>query len=230
MTTILGIDTATADTVAGVTCDGELVAEETAGPGEDRPRHATALLGAIERCAEAAGGWGAIDRIAVGTGPGTFTGLRIGIVTARSLAAAHDLPITPVSSLTALAAGGGRGRGVLALIDARRGEVFALLRGSDGSIAGPLAVPPSGLQEFAGGASGSICIGDGSVRFREEIEALGGFEIPPDEDALHRIQAREVCALGAESDPVELESVTPTYLREPDAKRWIERDRPDPAG
>ena len=79
--------------MVGVTDDGEVVREASVGPGADgRPRHSQVLLPEIERCVEAAGGWERIDRIAVGIGPGSFTGLRIGIATARALAQARGSP------------------------------------------------------------------------------------------------------------------------------------------
>ena len=84
---VLGVDTATDHAVVGVTADGDVVREASIAPGSDgRPRHSEVLLAEIERSVEAAGGWSRIDRIAVGIGPGSFTGLRIGIATARALA------------------------------------------------------------------------------------------------------------------------------------------------
>jgi tRNA threonylcarbamoyladenosine biosynthesis protein TsaB len=126
---ILGFDTSTAASSACVLrADGE--AHEalpdaralTAPPG-----HARELLPAITAVMDEAGAdFGDLEAIAVGVGPGTFTGLRIGIATARTLAAASHLPLRPVSSLAALAAGMGDGP-ALGLIDAKRGELFAAL-------------------------------------------------------------------------------------------------------
>src|SRR5262245_3493361 len=106
MTTVLGIDTATADAAVAVTTAGQVVEERSAGPEENgRPRHSQALLGEVEGAVERAGGWGEIDLIGVGIGPGSYTGMRIGIATARGLAQSRGLPITGVSSLGALARG-----------------------------------------------------------------------------------------------------------------------------
>ena len=91
------------------------------------PMHTTALLGEVERAVEAAGGWDEIDAIAVGVGPGSFTGLRVGIATARALGLSRGLGVRGVGTLDALGRGlDGRGDGIrVAVLDARRGEVFA---------------------------------------------------------------------------------------------------------
>src|SRR5689334_24110576 len=126
---VLGVDTATDRAAVGVAADGELIREVSIAPGADgRPRHSELLLAEIERSVEDAGGWRRIDRIAVGVGPGSFTGLRIGIATARALAQARDVPIAAVGTLNALARGisadpRAAGGPALPVIDARRGEV-----------------------------------------------------------------------------------------------------------
>src|SRR5271154_5438334 len=94
-----------------------------------RPGHATRLLVmSAELLARADVAWSALDRIAVGLGPGTFTGLRVGIATARGLAQSLSVELVGVSSLRALAEGAalaGERCGVMAVIDARRGQAFA---------------------------------------------------------------------------------------------------------
>ena len=127
--TILGFDTSTAASSAGVLrSDGELF--EVLPPAArlaERPAHAAELLPAIGRVMEDADvAFSDLDAIAVGVGPGTFTGLRIGVATARALAKANDVPVRPISSLAALAAGL-TDKARLPLIDAKRGEVYAAL-------------------------------------------------------------------------------------------------------
>src|SRR4051794_29674613 len=146
---VVGFDTATVDTVACAWSDGEVLHESQLGLSpQGRPRHATGLLAEVERAAAAAGGWEAVDLIAVGLGPGTFTGLRVGIATARGLGVSLGLPVRGVCTLDALAAGIGaadhssvpfpgmateRNRRALAVLDGWRGEVFAALYAPDGA-------------------------------------------------------------------------------------------------
>ena len=212
--TILGFDTSTPATSACLLPDGgapcELVPtpEEVLGP----PGHARELLPRVAEVMERAGvGFADLDAVAVGVGPGTFTGLRVGIATARALAHAHGLPVHPVSSLAALAAGiDGSPR--LPLIDARRGEVFGELDG-DPFVAAPDAVAErvraAGITPFAAG--------DGAIRFREVLESAG-IRVAPDGSQAHAVRALHVCRLAAAVRPVAPEAVLPNYLRAPDAR------------
>ena len=230
---VLGMDTATADAVVGVARGGEILREAAVEPDADgRPRHSRVLLAEVERCAEAAGGWAAVDRIAVGIGPGSYTGLRIGIATARGLAQARGLPLVGVGSLAALAHGladhpEADARPLLPVIDARRGQVFAALYDRDGGeLWEALVAEPA---ELAGRLSElearPLAAGDGAVRFRPELEAAG-VTVAPSEDPVHRISARDVCALGESTVEAPPDQIEPVYLRPPDAKRWLQRDRP----
>jgi len=232
---VLGVDTATDHAVVGATADGEVVRESLVGPGSDgRPRHSEVLLAEIERTAEAAGGWERIDRIAVGVGPGSFTGLRIGIATARALAQAQDLPLVAVGSLAALARGiaeEGGGELALAVFDARRGEAFAaLFEGTGEELWPPFVSPPAELAARVRGLGrASLAAGDGALRFAAELEAAGATVAPP-EDPIHRVAARQVCAVGEAAIEAPTDQIQPLYLRPPDAKRWRERDRGVPGG
>jgi tRNA threonylcarbamoyladenosine biosynthesis protein TsaB len=231
---IVGFDTATpALSVAAVRGD-ELLFERLSVPAAgERPAHARELLGAVEEAAGAAGGWAAVEAIAVGVGPGSFTGLRIGVATARGLAQGLRKPIAPVGSLAALARGMGEGRGLdtrprLAVIDARRGQVFAALYEPGGELLWPpLVAAPAELGErLAELASPPVAAGDGSVRFRHELEAAGA-EVLADGDERHLIRARDICALAGEGGRLEPAEVEPIYLRPPDAELWHEQQRRD---
>ena len=218
---ILGFDTATPDTAVAVTGGPEVV-ESLDPPGADgRPAHGPVLLAAVERAVERAGGWGGIELIAVGIGPGSFTGLRIGVATARALAQARGLPLAGVPTTSALLAGiDAPGRPRLAVVDARRGEVFTALDPGDGP-GDPVVAPPAELTARLSPdtVSGALAAGDGSVRFRSEIEAQG-VEVLPASHPGHRLSARHVCSLAAGLEPGAPELVVPMYLRRPDAKRW----------
>jgi tRNA threonylcarbamoyladenosine biosynthesis protein TsaB len=203
-------------------------------PRGGRPLHASALLPEVERAAEAVGGWQHVQLISAGTGPGSFTGLRIGISTAKALAAALELPAAGVSTLDALARGMGD-RAIpdaeyVAVLDARRGEVFAALYADGKRVWGPLVCGPADLAARLGERPGPVlAAGSGAVRFRDEL-AGGGVEIPEDSDPVHRIAARHTCVLGAAVAGRETGSLDPIYLRSPDAERWRERDSADRTG
>jgi tRNA threonylcarbamoyladenosine biosynthesis protein TsaB len=228
---VLGIDAATADAAVALARDGEVLHEAAVPPGPDgRPQHSRVLLAEVERAVEAGGGWDEVERIAVGIGPGSFTGLRIGIATARALAQARGLPIAGVGSLEALARGIAEhpdaAGSVLPVLDARRGQVFAALYERGGTeIWPPLVTEPEELADRLRTVdSALLAAGDGSVRFAAELEAAGVVVASPD-DPVHRIAARHLCALGETAAGEAPEGIEPIYLREPDAKRWQERDR-----
>ena len=146
-------------------------------------------------------------------GPGPFTGLRIGIATARALASSAGVELRAVSSLEALAAGI-EAEHRLAVIDARRGEVFAALYpGGAEEVADPAGlaerVAASGLQPLAAG--------DGSVRFRDVLEAAG-VQVAAAGSPAHVIRGLSICRLALDAPPAAPEAVLPVYLREPDAK------------
>jgi tRNA threonylcarbamoyladenosine biosynthesis protein TsaB len=232
MTGVIGFDAATPDVAVAATRDAEVLDERAIPPPDGgRPRHAEALLPEIELVAEEAGGWEAIGVIAVGIGPGSFTGLRIGIATARALAQALAKPIAPVGTLDALARGIGEhlraaGRPRLAVTDARRGQAFAVMHSPDGERAlGPLVDTPGGLgARLAGLPKSPLAGGDGALRFRANLESAGA-EVLPEEDPVHRLSARHLCFLAEGMALVGPEEIKPIYLRPPDAELWLQRDR-----
>jgi tRNA threonylcarbamoyladenosine biosynthesis protein TsaB len=227
---LIGFDTATEDTAVCAWRDGEVLFESLLGLSEHgNPLHSTALLGEVERAADAAGGWDAVDRIAVGLGPGSFTGLRVAIATARALGLSRDLPVSGVCTLDAIALALAKvagGSACLAAIDARRGEVFAALCSPGGErLWEPAVYPPQELAERVGAlADPPLAAGSGAVRFRQQL-ASRGVEVPEDSDPVHRVAARHICTLAVAGPAGEGSgSLVPIYLRPPDAERWRERD------
>ncbi len=230
-TIVVGWDTATQDLVVAVTDDGGLVQERMLGLAADhRPRHAAELLVEVEAVVGLAGGWERIDAMAVGVGPGSFTGLRIGLATARGLAQALGKPIVGVGTLDALGRGtrealGQRRRDALAVLDARRGEAFAALYREDGTeLWGPFVASPGQLAARVQSLPAPpVAAGSGALRFRAELEAAGA-EILAGSGSAHRVSGRQVCLLGEAGTPVPADAIRPIYLRPPDAELWLERD------
>lgn len=239
---VVGFDTATADTAVCVARGGAVLHEELLGLAPDgSPRHSTALLAEIERAVAVAGGWEQIGSIAVGLGPGSFTGVRIGLASARGLAASTGLPATGVCTLDAIGRGLAepttssavplprharqRNSGSLAVLDARRGEVFAALYSSAGErLWEPFVASPQDLaRRVVELAEPPLAAGSGAVRFRHEL-ASRGVDIPGDSDPLHRVAARHICALATDAGAGRGDQLEPIYLRPPDAQRWRERD------
>jgi tRNA threonylcarbamoyladenosine biosynthesis protein TsaB len=242
---LLGLDTSTPSTVVGLRLtDGTTLQARDDPEGTERPGHATRLLPLASGLLSEAGlGWKAIERIAVGVGPGTFTGLRIGVATARGLAQSLAVELVGVSSLLALSHAVRIDRpddttGVLAVIDARRNEVFVAGYSGEIEVIRPLAFAPAEIAELIEqakvdtGLGRWIAVGDGATRYRDALE-LAGASVPGDGSLLHRIDARAICELGSSSATVSTASpsggfsvgdiaVAPDYLRRPDAEIALE--------
>ena len=221
---LLALDTATPSTVVALRDeDGTVLEARDDTPAGTRPRHAAAVLELSEDVLGRAGReWRELTRIAVGIGPGGFTGLRIGVSTARALAQAHAIPLVAFSSLRALAAGAeaaAHGRPVVAAIDARRGEAFAGAWAAGGeTLLEPAAYGPEALERaVAALPEPPLAVGDGVLRFAAELTAAGA-DVPDGGSALHRIGGAALCRLAASADPVVRDALLPDYRREPDAK------------
>jgi tRNA threonylcarbamoyladenosine biosynthesis protein TsaB len=176
-----------------------------------------ALLPAVDAALTLCGeGLASVERVLVGVGPGTFTGIRIAAATGRSLSLGTGASLSKNSTLAALAAPAlSCYPDVLAVLDARRGQVFAQRFSGDGSRAGVLCVGPKELS-----VDGKpLVVGDGAVRYREELSNVG--RIPPDGSPLHRVTAGGH-VISADLTPVAPEEVVPVYVREPDAE--VRRD------
>lgn len=218
---ILTIETSTPTERVAVVRDGSVLAEivETVGRG-----HTEKLLGAVESVlSRASAGLRELDAIAVSIGPGRFSGLRVGLATAKGLAAARGLPVVPVQSLEALAESARPYEGLVCpMLDARRGEVYAaLFHLGDGRerVLQDVAVAPAGMiervQEAAGGRE-VLFIGSGAVACADDVRAsLGGGARFPDADvstATPLAMAAIVEELGL-PDPAEAATLEPVYLR-----------------
>jgi tRNA threonylcarbamoyladenosine biosynthesis protein TsaB len=192
---ILAFDTATDVATSALVSDGEVLGE--------RVSRAVTLLEDVDALLRQAGARTVeIKGLAVGIGPGSFTGVRVGLATARGIALALDIPVAGVSTLAALAAGA---PGAVPVVDARRKEVFVLADE-------PQVLAPAEVAVRAG----TTYVGSGAVRYRAVFEASGG-EVPPDEDERHLPRARFHAALARDFGPAE--RVEPLYLRVPDADR-----------
>ena len=191
---ILAFDTATDVATSALVADGE-----TLGEAITRPQ---LLLADVDALLEAASLVpGDLTAIVVGTGPGSFTGTRIGLAIARGLALALDLPVAGVSTLAALAAGADH---AFPIVDARRGEVF---------VPGPLVVRPEAVVPPAG----SVCVGSGANRYRDLLVANGA-QVPAADSDLHLPRAALHASLATGFGPAD--AVEPVYVRAPDANRW----------
>jgi tRNA threonylcarbamoyladenosine biosynthesis protein TsaB len=220
MTILLGIATATSQVgVALSGADGPLASLHV----RRGRRHAELLAPAIETLTRMAGiGTQQIGRVAVDLGPGLFTGLRVGVATAKALAAALDVPITGCSSLELLAYPHRRqDRMIAAVVDAKRGELFwALFRPEQGDvtlITDPAVSKPDALVRALRDAGGDfLVVGDGARRYAEVVASLPGVELGGLAD--DHPSALALVELAATRPSVPLSEITPLYLRGADVR------------
>ena len=230
---VLALDTTTASGSVAIVDDSGLLVEEIGDPART---HAERLPGDILQAIDHAGlGIADIDLFAIAAGPGTFTGLRIGIAMIQGLSFVSGKRVVPVSALRALAAAGCReepaGRIVGAWMDARRRDVFsALFRTTDRS-----PFESDGLIELEGatlgdpvailkrweeaGVTPDVLVGDGAIAFAHAIPAqISTLEQLPIAGVIGQI----ALARAAAGDTVAPAGIQPLYIRRPDAE--IARD------
>jgi tRNA threonylcarbamoyl adenosine modification protein YeaZ len=197
---LLSLDTATDTATACLWRDGEVLAESATAGRSTAAQH---LLDDVDHLMRTAGVEPSqLDAIVAGTGPGTFTGLRIGLASARALGFALSVPVYGVGTLDALLCGDGVD---VACIDARRGEVFCKGTGID-----LCAIAPARLAELI--TPGASLAGDGAVRYRDLLEPEA--VTAPDASPLHTPWARHHASLADHWAAPE-----PLYVRAPDADR-----------
>lgn len=209
------------------TARGEVIVREEY---EERATgHAEALIPMMQRVMDAAQlEFRDLDRIAVTDGPGSFTGVRIGVSTARGLALALDKPIVAMTSLMVMAlradhlVGAKRTNRVLAVcVDARKGQIYAQLFGENGGDAlcePQLVTPHEVVQQFEGRPF--LGVGSGAKAVVDAVEAAYGAS-PVGEHALPALEphARWLAVLAPGLTP--RTKLSPLYLRPPDAKPQV---------
>lgn len=217
---ILALDTTTRAGSVALVRDGAVLIEQA---GDGAVTHGQRLPRDVMRALDAASvRLAAIDLFAVAAGPGSFTGLRVGIATMQGLAMATDRRIVAVSALDALARAARDGvTRVAAWIDAQRGEVFAALYDADGTrLVEPSSEPPDAtLRSWSGPLASAPVrfIGDGALRYRDRLEALR--PRPPIVEPLPLLAGLVGRIAGEAPERAVLpHAVVPIYIRRADAE------------
>lgn len=218
----IAIETATSFGTVAVARDGRLLAEVGVGV---QSRHAETVLPALETALALAGvERGDIREVVVGAGPGSFTGVRVAGATAKGLVAGLDARLVAWSSLLALVATVPSDRPVCALLDARRGEVYAgcwrLAGERPEAVLEPMVAPVEAVVE-ATRAAAPLFVGDGALRYRDALAAAGAAAPPvpahPRASGLLWLAAR-FPRLGRVEDMAAWE---PSYVRSSSAERGV---------
>ena len=211
---VLGLSTVGTGLGLALTRDGDIVDERLKA---DVRRHGQHLLAAIDRLLADHGGIDALTGLAVCTGPGSFTGIRVGMAAARALAFSASVPLVGVSAFDAYAAAAPDDAPAVVAIDARRGEIYVQLRDggavSDARIAAPdelrasLAVLESRHPHI---------LGDALDAHPSLVDGLTGIRPAPADD--RRVHARHVALMGAltlreDAHLPRPDDVRPVYVR-----------------
>ena len=246
---VLAVESAT--DVAGVALadEGGVLAEVKSAPGR---RHAESIAPALAAvCHQAEVALSAVNAVVVDVGPGLFTGLRVGVATAKALAFALDVPVAPVTSLEVLAHAAAaqlaeegeseNERIVVPVVDARRGEVFAGRFRTRSAGAEPVGEPARRTPEDLAHRLGAdrttveapvVLVGNGARRYEELLRGVPGVTFG--RRALAHPPVGVLATLGLQraelGEVVDAASVLPVYLRDADTRiKWERRARPAPA-
>jgi tRNA threonylcarbamoyladenosine biosynthesis protein TsaB len=229
---ILGIDTATPQVGCAIGGHEGVIASFSSAKGK---RHAETLVPAIDFiCRQAHVELDEIGAIAVDIGPGLFTGLRVGVATAKAMASALRVPVVGVSSLDLLAFPlRWTNRRIVSAVDARRGEVFyASYRQVPGGVqrlSEPMVGTPEQLcNEIQATGDECLAVGDGARRYADELIDLikveiadAGLAYPSPQSLVQLAHARAL-----REEFVKPWEVQPIYLRKADAEiNWVSRER-----
>lgn len=223
---ILAVDTSSFPASVAVCDDGVILGEYVI---RNQRKHSQNIMVMIERLlADLSLDISHIDLFAVTNGPGSFTGLRIGISTVRALAQAMNKPVVPVSTLKALAYNlSGSDDLIIPMLDARRDEVFTAAYKFDGKEITEVTEPcVMTIDEIADKYKGqkTVLLGDGVFMHRDELNEHG-FTFAP----IQLMETRASALCGAAMDAVlnnelcDYNGVVPLYLRKSQAEREYER-------
>ena len=214
-TCLLAFDTSAAHCAAALLSGGRCVARRDEAMGRGQAERLMPMLGEV--LAEAGLGWGDLDGIGVGIGPGNFTGLRLAVATARGLAMARGIPAIGVSGFEAIAAGSRFEGPVLALLENRRGPDFMQAFLCKAGVPEPLGPAGIGSETLPDLPPGTLCLGHDAAAAAAELGFRAGSEgTLPDAEIIAR---RAAARLGGPEAPP-----APLYLRNADAAP--SRDRP----
>jgi tRNA threonylcarbamoyladenosine biosynthesis protein TsaB len=220
---LIGIDTATQAAAAALWRDGRVLAQRQ----RTVTTHSEMLLTMVDECcAEAGVSPRQLDGVVCGAGPGSFTGLRIGLATAKGLCFALDKPLALISSLAAMAARAPDGR-VLATLDAYKGEVYAGLfdvaGGMPTAVGDEAVLPPEVLLQRLGEPLPAFLLGSGVVKYPALLAAGSCLDSEPGP------RPADLLRLGAarleRGDHDELATAAPAYIR-PSEAELVKQRRP----
>ncbi|MBD3367660.1 MAG: tRNA (adenosine(37)-N6)-threonylcarbamoyltransferase complex dimerization subunit type 1 TsaB [Candidatus Eisenbacteria bacterium] len=208
----LTIETSTELECVGLVVDNELVSERSVEAGRGRDLE---LLEVVREVLAGAGMRpGDLDLVAVSSGPGRFTGLRVGMATAKGLAAPGGPDVVAVSTLRALAASSGLAGTVAPLLDARRGEVYAALFEGGRRLSDDIACAPGELGRALPKVDGAIaCVGGGALAYRDAVADALGTSAVIVEEAPVRPDPGALARLAETAPPTALADIEPIYVR-----------------